>query len=122
MNEIGKQLAQEGLDFLKASKTFVSEQAPEFISQVLKWEQTSATIGLSSGFLVMGACILAARYGFSIYRPESMGNDVAALCVVFGSLIGVIAFAVVIGNAMTLLKIKTAPKVYLMEYFAGLIE
>jgi len=121
MNEELKQQAQEALGiFIKdvlSAKEFVVDQAPDIIQQVLTWGVYDAWLGIGIGISL--TIIAIALFCMSWF---SDGEFLQPMGIVFGSIIGFIAFLFISLNISQLVKVKSAPKVYLIEYAVGLMK
>lgn len=128
MEKIGIESAKEGLEILKGTKAFVLEQAPDFMRQVLAWKAAEAWYGLAvAAFLVAVAVALAFLVKAQFRGGKGLEQTNPAIVVpasvgflVLGLLGTMEIFAG--GYAKTLIKIHFAPKIFLLEYFAGLVK
>ena len=119
MNEIGKELAQEGLNILKGTKAFVIDQAPDFIQQVLAWQLASNAFTLVVVVVILLAAIYANKKWWDYTGKEGIED---ARMFMLLNLFLLIPLGVAHCCALDLLKIHFAPKVFLLEYFAGLAK
>ncbi len=121
-NEITEEFLKELLTWLKESKSFVSEQAPEVIQQYLLWGIVD-----NVGMIALAAVVITVSYFATFkwapqdkcagsWRFEKFITGLAGgvLSVFFG--IGAII------SAFTLAKILIAPKLYLLQAIGRLVK
>lgn len=115
MDNVSKELAQEALSLLRGSKAFALEQAPDLMREVLAWETAKCAIG----FVVAAT---AALFVPRLYRASKKDGDAQVL--VCMTLVVVVGFSFCLGYdaVVTFLQIRYAPKLFLLEYFAGLAK
>lgn len=128
MNEQTEKLLNEALagaiEAVKATGTFVVEQAPDVIRQLLLYNTAmlSAWVGLGIVLLIAAGVIVrkALKWEATLYGADSgVGYAVA----IFGG--GGTAFAaclLIFTNIAELVKIVLAPKIWLLEYAASLVK
>ncbi len=119
MNKIGIELAQEGLSILRGTKAFVIEQAPDFIRQVLAWKLAESVLVL---VLSIAGLVIAALCVYHIIRLKSNGTEEGLFLTIPALFSGIPALCCFFGAITDILKIHYAPKLFLMEYFAGLVK
>jgi hypothetical protein len=115
MNE---QLIEKLISYLEKSETFVYEQAPDFIQQLLSYEKVSSIVGTFIFSVIIIFCVCLALY--HIFNPDfernelrTMGNQM--LCFM-PFLVAMISLAPFCSCLSTWIKINMAPKVFLLEY------
>jgi len=110
-------LAKEALEILKGTKGFVLDQAPDSMRQVLAWQ-----MGESIFFFVVGLALLSVTaVCFKKFKDfASRGDEVAPVFV--GIMSSVLGLIFTCHSFLDILKIHLAPKVFLMEYFSGLLK
>jgi len=105
------------------SVDFVSEQAPQVVTEFLNWKFYEALIVLIPCLVLLAGlvwwCIFFARYG-SKYKWD-FGNRESLIplsfitgCLLF--IVGGFASEAAIDKLKTVIQIKVAPRVYLIEY------
>ena len=109
-----------------ASKTtdFVVEQTPLFIQELLAWNFTLSLIWFIFGVMFILLIGVAIWVGKKIYKNVSYSADKDAAvfgtgvicCVLFGLGMGFIS------NKLDWIKIKVAPRVWLVEYTSNLVK
>lgn len=125
--EISKEIAQELFGMLKSTKEFVLEQAPDVAQQIVAYEIAYRTfsaimwIGMLITLIVLTTkwrrwaatddCPSYEKGGHQVASGILAGLGVTT-CLILMSLAGVVP----------LLKATFAPKVFLLEYLAGLIK
>lgn len=122
-------LIQKSLDSFEKGATFLSEQLPEVVSQLLMWKFTQsliyALIGLATLLVMVGMPLLAIWwYTRQVKRSryESDEETVGAGFLVWLALELCMIPIVVSTLNFTWLQIWIAPKVFLIEYAARLIK
>ncbi len=120
MEEIGKDLAKELLTMLKSTKEFVIEQAPDVVQQLIAYSTVESSICLfvSLVIVVVGASLI--RSGLKSLKKDKY-DDFAMICVVAGSISGVVGLTAITINSMALAKVLVAPKIFLIEYLSRLV-
>lgn len=100
---------------------FTKEQVPDVINQLLIWKfwdnLTQSFIGL--------VLLCASFYGFFFgIREEKRDrySDIGFPIIIISGIVGALSFVVFLCGLLTALKIYLAPKVYLLEYAASLIN
>lgn len=122
MNETDKALAEALralIENMGAGKGFVLAQAPEVIQQMLAWATFKYGAALAVSLLILAWCGWGVRCGIRYVPTASYDCGVEARIIpscIFGSL----AFVAAVANALLLMKVLIAPKVYLLEYAAQL--
>lgn len=112
------QKTQQGID---ASVSFLSEQIPDVIQQLLMWKLVE---GLVIGGMLLLASLVAGKYFIKLwkYLVDESGEELLAPLTIFG--IPTI-FGLFISSLCWLkvpLQVYVAPKVYLIEYAASLVK
>ena len=126
---ITKEFARKGPDIINGTQDFVVAQAPDFMRQIVLWSAVDAAVGIVI-FAAIAALAFPARkrYLGGIWTaPYEAAFDVAerGLCRML-SFLGALGVFLVCGfsvlwNISVLLKVCLAPKLFLLEYFAGLL-
>lgn len=121
-----KQWAKELLDWAKAGKEIVAEQVPLLVQEIIRWGFAEAVL-----YMLLGAVIfLCARYlmnkwytrpegGFWRSWDEGPGPLFAWIGIGAGYVIGFLMFFT---SLFTAVKCLVAPRVYLIEYLANLVQ
>lgn len=109
-------------------KDFVLDQAPEVIQQLLAWEMVSSLVCMIVGILLLASIPLDVKIGIKAWKNyekapynsmEASFNGVLLACnIVY--IIPALVFGIGSMN-LTWLQILIAPKVFLLEYAAGLV-
>lgn len=107
-------------DTAKSTEAFVLEQAPDVARQIVAWGLWSSVFWLSVcvPFVMVGLWLLAKA--FRTFKNGDPDCDAFTLIVV-----GVILCFPIVGvidNAAQIVKIKVAPKVYLIEAAARMLK
>lgn len=115
------QLLQFLLDTLQQSKDFTLDQAPLFVKELLWWRFYQAAFYL--GWWTV-ACITAGTYGAKFMSAAmNLNGDDALLCKRLIRIIAIAFFMFSLGiNGYTMLQVKVAPRVVLMEAVKGFIS
>lgn len=122
-----KQWAKELLDWAKQGKEFVAEQMPLLVQEIIKWGFAEAVI-----YMIMAVAIfLISRYLMkkwyekptdSIWRDWDMGGPLPGFSWVFIAGGYVLGFLMFFNSLFTAVKTLVAPRVYLIEYLANLVQ
>lgn len=112
------QKTQQGID---ASVSFLSEQIPDVIQQLLMWKFAQSLV---AGTILLLITLLY-LYGWKPvvnFCKEDCDNFTGVMYAIFATPVGVGCFAASTSWYMTSLQIYIAPKVYLIEYAASLVK
>lgn len=122
-----KQWAKELLDWAKQGKDIVAEQVPLLVQEIIKWGFAEAVL-----YMVMAVVIfLVSRYLMkkwyekptdSVWRDWDEGGPLPGFAWVFIAGGHVVGFLMFFGNLFTAVKTLVAPRVYLIEYLANLVQ
>ena len=119
-----EQILTELIQSVQAVKDFAIEQASDVVLQLLAWHFWQATISSVISIAVLVAIIIAVRYfikrGVKEKGPLDIGDSifVSAMTIIL-CIAPTVAF---VCNAGTALKIWIAPKLWLIEYAASLVQ
>jgi hypothetical protein len=100
----------------KAAGGFVVEQAPDLIQQLLAYEFWSAAL---FAIVLLGTAILMGFLARWIIRRLEDGAEVLAI---FPAIVGVVCMVGAFSLGAKALKIRLAPKVFIVEYAAKLLK
>jgi len=121
MKEIGIDLARELLAWLKATKGFVLDQAPDVAIQIIAWKRAEATLQVVIGALIVGLAVWLLRLGVVFGRKNQWIGEEEIPCFVFGGF-GLIAGVLsLFCGCNKFLHAWLAPKVFLIEYLSNLV-
>lgn len=114
------QKTQQGID---ASVSFLSEQIPDVIQQLLLWKFVEGLI-ICAAYLVFAFTLVptlrwAREYHKDYDACDFPGHIFVAVIMSFTSLVSCI---LAVKSGLTALQIYIAPKVYLIEYAASLVK
>lgn len=113
-----------------AATSFLQQQVPDVIHQLLVWKMVEAGVTIASLLLLFIAAFVVfwKWYKYANARKEECSWDVSAL-VAWGvsltfsiGVLGIPAVIVIVSSATTALQIWIAPKVWLIEYAAKLLK
>lgn len=118
-----EQLLQKLLEWLRNTEDFVTDQLPDFIQQVLKYEKISTY--LSAGLMIVLLCIaISIGYYYWKHRTPPGDNLSSDIWSFFGIYVPCIAspilFIQLCCSIDKLVKIYIAPKYFLLNLLAGL--
>lgn len=106
------------IDTMRESKEFVSAQAPDVIQQMISYDSTMAWIGITFGIVLLITGIVGLIKSKNKEQPSPFyGDDDRGWWMFVMASIMCIAFVIMAINTSTLIKIKTAPKVYILDEF-----
>ena len=121
MTEELKEQAQDALGVLLqdmlSAKEFVVDQAPDVVQQLLTIGMWDATMSVSIGVVL---AIVAWRTWITLWASEN--EETKPLGPIFGCIVGFVATLFIFGGSYYALKIKVAPKVYIIEYVMDLVN
>lgn len=105
------------METAKSTEAFVLEQAPDVARQIIAWGTAQAWMGIIAGGVIL---LLATLALVSAYIDWEDHNDPIIRWLLGG--IGVPVGLLMAGiNVATLVKINTAPKLYLLEQVSRLL-
>lgn len=115
----------------KAGKTaidFAQEQIPDVINELMRWEftyhLTYAILGLCGLiFLIVAIILLVKQYKRSWYKTEQ--DNFWFACAMTGIIMLIplgTTVTITVNNSLTVLKIATAPKIFLISYCNDLVK
>jgi hypothetical protein len=126
--ELDKQLAE----IAKASKEgglkaaeFVQQQAPDLVHQLLAWHFILSLLSFCAGIslLVLVVCLWRAnRAKLAKWRNAKYGPDGEYILSCVGAAFGIVAGVIIVSSNLGWIEIWVAPKLYLVEYLAGLLK
>jgi len=110
-------IIDKGLSSLDTAVSFLSAEIPDLIRQLLLWHMTRAGVVA----LITGVFMYA--YYWFIRKPTKDDSiDLYVPVAVVGGIAFIIAFICFVAAIMDVLQIAIAPKLYLIEYAAGLYK
>lgn len=107
------QLIQKTLSGMDAAVGFGQEQLPDVIQQLIVFNTWAAALWLL--LCATGTALMSKLFYYCWKENEADGAIFAAIPLIIFTLC-------MVGNALDLLKITLAPKVWLLEYAANLIN
>jgi len=119
MTEIGAELAKELLVMVKQTKSFVLEQAPDVLQQLVKWKIAESMFTILCGFLLLAGAWRAYKYCKS--RISNVCDESAFPVGLLGAGCMMIGCGTIYHNVHSLLQLYMAPKVFLIEYLSRLV-
>ena len=131
MNELLKEKATESLidiiDSVTEVKDFAIEQAPDVVRQLLTWEFTFSLINFLAGVLCLTVSIVVLVVTFKNGSKKGWtdSGDFIRASLALGLVLSVLFFITgicVAASCLTWLQIAIAPKLFLIEYAADLIN
>lgn len=120
-DELQKALAEilnKTLKGVDAGVSFLQQELPEVIQQLLIWHAVESALLCLSLLLISALCTWVAKKIWVGGKKEGLDGEWFAIIPGFIS----VAFATFAINTTTWLKILIAPKLYLVEYAASLIK
>lgn len=104
-----QQFTDKLLQYLESGEVFLKTELPEIAQQYLNWGVTESYVLIVSLFI---ACLLLAVATYIVNKVENSLTPIP-----FGLFIAIslISMILTINGVLTIYKIKTAPKVYLID-------
>lgn len=125
VKDAGKEIYGASKDAIHKSVDFVSEQAPDVVKQFLVWKCFEALLN-SIGFFFGGLIVLYVSYKCFTKFVDNMYGDDKMFAYAAGFVTLLIATLLLVGgvghSVKTMVKIKVAPKVYLIEYVVDTVQ
>lgn len=124
--DLTTELINEILTILKSTKSFVVNQMPDVVQQILHWSIAESALLILIGLgMFVGAVwgLIKIRQKWkdraNHYDDDEFLFIISAIGCVCGGFVSVPIFFI---NLFSLVKILVAPKIYLLEYFTGLLR
>ena len=118
VKETGSELYAAGKAGVAQAVDFALQQAPLVVQEFLSWKMSEAIINLI--FFGIGTVILLFCLVFLLKKAKKNIENDAIVPIFFGTVFTVITLIALLGNIkkdiQTIVKIKLAPRVYIIEY------
>lgn len=118
VKETGSELYAAGKAGVAQAVDFALQQAPLVVQEFLSWKMSEAIINLI--FFGIGTVILLFCLVFLLKKAKKNIENDAIVPIFFGTLFTVITLIALLNNIkkdiQTIVKIKLAPRVYIIEY------
>lgn len=118
VKETGSELYAAGKAGVAQAVDFALQQAPLVVQEFLSWKMSEAIINLI--FFGVGTVILLFCLIFLLKKAKKNIENDAIVPIFFGTLFTVITLIALLNNIkkdiQTIVKIKLAPRVYIIEY------
>jgi hypothetical protein len=117
-----EELINKLFEYLQKTETFILEQAPDFIRQLLTYKRIGTIVSAISLFAIGTVLLIFVIYcifnpWLDKYGDRSIGSQ---LCCFLPLFLVFICYGQVLYDILFLIKLYMAPKVYLLEYFRNL--
>lgn len=118
--EVNKKL----LEYVERTDAFLTDQVPDYISQLLKYYKIKHTVYIVVCLLFIGLSAYLVQKGIDVPRKEYGWNkgDIThqeILCYVAAGAIMIYPCTELVPNILRLFKLKIAPKVFIIEHIKG---
>ena len=114
MNEEQK---EQVFEWIKQTVEFGQTHAPLLAEEIVTFGLVSNTLGVAIAALFIAASAWAIRYGQKIAWADRRSDDKLPLYIV-GALGAIIGAVLIVDCATSIIKIKTAPRMYILERLA----
>ena len=118
VKETGSELYAAGKAGVAQAVDFALQQAPLVVQEFLSWKMSEAIINLI--FFGIGTVIMLFCLGFLLKKGKKNIENDAIVPIFFGTAFTVITLIALLNNIkkdiQTVVKIKLAPRVYIIEY------
>ncbi|MGP3145151.1 hypothetical protein [Serratia bockelmannii] len=120
-NKLLADLLQKAASGLDSAVAFGQAQLPDVIHQLMLWKAASYSLRIVVMSLLLLGCVVLFRKGFAWARGcEMEGPGIAG--VIVSGIVGVVLMLLLFENTGHLLQLWLAPKIWLIEYAAGLVR
>jgi len=113
-------ITEKLIKYLETTETFVAEHAPDYIQQLLEYEFLSSILCLTG---IAALAIVVILWGRSMHSRDSEGVNISEGEVIpfFFTVMIIVIVGIMTGvnSVDTLVKIKVAPKVFIMDKLRG---
>ena len=121
VKETGSELYAAGKTGVAQAVDFALQQTPLVVQEFLSWKMSEAIINLI--FFGIGTVIMLFCLVFLLKKAKKNIENDAIVPIFFGTLFTVITLIALLNNIkkdiQTIVKIKLAPRVYIIEYVTG---
>ena len=120
--EILNKFIEKSLAYLSSAEAFLGKEVPSYIQELLTFKFYESLVFLGFGLFFIVITVLTLKYVWKLTEDKhGDARDVPRFFIgIFGTLgIVLVTFIGLMDSSVTLIKIKTAPRVYLVEYFKG---
>ena len=109
---------------IASSVDFLSQQTPQIIDEFLRWKTAEALLYIGVFLLVLIIAIIVAKLISKGIKTNKFDNDDTAMILMWVlRIVPLVAFIICLSvNSFTIIKIKVAPRVYLIEYVVSYIK
>lgn len=125
-NEALLGIATQVTEWLKSAGDLVTQEAPLLAQEVIKYGVFNASIGILYGVLLGAACVglvLVTKRAFEKITCDTFGWDILTGCSCIGAVVtGISALNVTCTSISLLGKTLIAPRLYLLEQMAKLVN
>jgi uncharacterized membrane protein len=121
LNDALVDIIQKTQGAVESGVSFLSQQIPEVIQQLLMWKLVESIVLLVVGLIAVVAYIVAVMAAVK-YDSVVYAGDTTFPTALFGSFIGLTGAILGIFSVLEILQIYIAPKVWLIEYAAHLAK
>lgn len=126
MTSVSEELAKEALELLHGTKQFVLSESPEYIKQLVWWESRTSGAWAIIGLVTLVLSIVAfSCWAHHANQNEGCWNDCRHGIVTLAYaafFFGILSIPIAGINVNKYLKINNAPKVWLVDHFAELVQ
>jgi heme/copper-type cytochrome/quinol oxidase subunit 2 len=115
------QFLVKSLEYLGSAEAFLKSEVPAFIQEFITWKIYEAYLGLTVEILVLVGLICLSFFLVkknAEYKKEhryNEGNPAYEIPQVFIAIVGLVMLIAIICDLHTIVKIKVAPRVFLLE-------
>ena len=109
---------------IASSVDFLSQQTPQINDEFLRWKTAEALLYIGVFLLVLIIAIIVAKLISKGIKTNKFDNDDTAMILMWVlRIVPLVAFIICLSvNSFTIIKIKVAPRVYLIEYVVSYIK
>ncbi len=120
LNKALTDLIVKATETAESGAAFLQSEIPEVVEQLLLWHLVQSSVFCALGLFVTVLCMFLIRK----YAPKCDAYDMrpADAIVILSALFWVMSLMVAVPNGFTAFKILIAPKVWLIEYTARLVQ
>lgn len=97
------------LEWAEAGETFVVEQAPLVVQEMIAWGVMRGSLGIALGVFLMVAGLLIA------FLIERRGDQPDRILHLMSALPGLMGFFIAVSSIGNLMKVLTAPRLYVID-------
>jgi hypothetical protein len=118
-----QKLAEELIVWLQSSRQFITKQSPEVIQELIRWAWVSNIVQLMLAMVFVAVTVALILKGVQASKKDPYDYESRAVFLLMASgLPGIISLIMICDSVSTLIKVYTAPKLYVLQQLSHLVK